>query len=81
MPVILFYANCAQHIKRLTCLKLKLIFYVIAMSNQELVDAGMKRMDETDQAIERSKQVSYKKNHVVLLTITLVTLLFLLFRL
>ncbi|XP_056844305.1 novel plant SNARE 13 [Raphanus sativus] len=28
-----------------------------AMSNQELVDAGMKRMDETDQAIERSKQV------------------------
>jgi SNARE protein len=27
------------------------------MSNQELVDAGMKRMDETDQAIERSKQV------------------------
>ena len=81
MPVILFYANCAQHIKRLTCLKLKLIFYVIAMSNQELVDAGMKRMDETDQAIERSKQVSYKKKHVVFLTITLVTLLFLLFRL
>lgn len=33
----------------------------IAMSNQELVDAGMKRMDETDQAIERSKQVSYRK--------------------
>lgn len=29
------------------------------MSNQELVDAGMKRMDETDQAIEHSKQVSY----------------------
>ncbi|KAL0696404.1 hypothetical protein Bca4012_063584 [Brassica carinata] len=29
----------------------------IAMSNQELVDAGMKRMDETDQAIQRSKQV------------------------
>ncbi|KAL1204330.1 putative plant SNARE 12 [Cardamine amara subsp. amara] len=28
-----------------------------SMSNQELVDAGMKRMDETDQAIERSKQV------------------------
>ncbi|KAG2304530.1 hypothetical protein Bca52824_033181 [Brassica carinata] len=27
------------------------------MSNQELVDAGMKRMDETDQAIQRSKQV------------------------
>lgn len=28
------------------------------MSNQELINAGMKRMDETDQAIERSKQVS-----------------------
>lgn len=28
-----------------------------AMSNQELVDAGMKTMNETDQAIERSKQV------------------------
>ncbi|KAJ4763087.1 hypothetical protein LUZ62_073462 [Rhynchospora pubera] len=27
------------------------------MSNQELVDAGRKKMDETDQAIERSKQV------------------------
>lgn len=30
------------------------------MSNQELVDAGMKTMDETDQAIERSKQVVHK---------------------
>ncbi|XVF38973.1 hypothetical protein REPUB_Repub20aG0148900 [Reevesia pubescens] len=28
-----------------------------AMSNQELVDHGMKTMDETDQAIERSKKV------------------------
>ncbi|OVA16661.1 Target SNARE coiled-coil domain [Macleaya cordata] len=28
-----------------------------AMSNQELIDAGKKKMDETDQAIERSKQV------------------------
>ncbi|KAK9161839.1 hypothetical protein Syun_008180 [Stephania yunnanensis] len=28
-----------------------------AMSNQELIDAGNKKMDETDQAIERSKQV------------------------
>lgn len=36
------------------------------MSNQELVDAGMKRMDETDQAIERSKQVSYRRNYVPL---------------
>ncbi|CAN7027478.1 unnamed protein product [Brassica rapa subsp. trilocularis] len=33
------------------------VFLCIAMSNQEFVDAGMKRMDETDQAIERSKQV------------------------
>ncbi|KAK7363405.1 hypothetical protein VNO77_05548 [Canavalia gladiata] len=30
------------------------------MSNQELVDAGMKTMDETDQAIERSKQVVHQ---------------------
>ncbi|KAK5840588.1 hypothetical protein PVK06_009491 [Gossypium arboreum] len=28
-----------------------------SMSNQELVDHGMKTMDETDQAIERSKKV------------------------
>ena len=28
------------------------------MSNQELVQAGNKTMDETDQAIERSKQVN-----------------------
>ncbi|KAG1370972.1 putative plant SNARE 13 [Cocos nucifera] len=28
-----------------------------AMSNQELIDAGRKKMDETDQAIERSKMV------------------------
>ncbi|KAH7676311.1 SNARE fusion complex domain-containing protein [Dioscorea alata] len=28
-----------------------------AMSNQELINAGMKTMDETDQAIERSKMV------------------------
>lgn len=30
---------------------------LVEMSNQQLVDAGMKTMDETDQAIERSKQV------------------------
>ena len=41
----------------MTCL---MSLLCIAMSNQELVDAGMKRMDETDQAIERSKQVSHK---------------------
>lgn len=29
----------------------------IEMSNQQLIDAGMSTMDETDQAIERSKQV------------------------
>ena len=27
------------------------------MSNQELINAGTKTMDETDQAIERSKKV------------------------
>jgi len=27
------------------------------MSNQELINAGMKTMDETDQAIARSKMV------------------------
>lgn len=27
------------------------------MSNQELIDAGHKTMDETDQAIQRSKMV------------------------
>lgn len=43
-------------------------FMCIAMSNQELVDAGTKRMDETDQAIERSKQVSYKMKKCVPLT-------------
>jgi len=35
--------------------------YPTEMSNQELVNAGMKTMDETDQAIERSKQVSHIK--------------------
>ncbi|GER31463.1 novel plant snare [Striga asiatica] len=30
------------------------------MSNQELIDTGMKTMDETDQAIERSKQVVHQ---------------------
>ena len=34
------------------------MFYLLAMSNQELVNAGMKTMDETDQAIERTKKVS-----------------------
>jgi hypothetical protein len=33
------------------------IFCDIEMTNQELVDVGRKKMDETDQAIERSKQV------------------------
>lgn len=37
------------------------IFFVCiaAMSNQELVDHGHKMMDETDQSIERSKQVGF----------------------
>ena len=30
------------------------------MSNQQLMDAGRTTMDETDQAIERSKQVHYE---------------------
>ncbi|XLR35332.1 hypothetical protein S83_063232 [Arachis hypogaea] len=30
------------------------------MSNQELINAGMKQMDETDKAIERSKQVVHQ---------------------
>ncbi|CAH9114903.1 unnamed protein product [Cuscuta epithymum] len=30
------------------------------MSNQELINVGMQRMDETDQAIERSKQVVHQ---------------------
>lgn len=31
-----------------------------AMSNQELIDAGRSQMDETDQAVERSKQVVHQ---------------------
>lgn len=34
-----------------------ILFRVLEMSNQELVQAGMQTMNETDQAIERSKQV------------------------
>lgn len=34
-----------------------------AMSNQELINAGMKTMDETDQTIERSKMVSAQSHH------------------
>lgn len=30
----------------------------VAMSNQELIDAGKKTMDETDQAIKRSQMVN-----------------------
>jgi|AraCvinosormetaG_1042628.scaffolds.fasta_scaffold02096_6 hypothetical protein len=63
-------------------MKAFVILLCIAMSNQELVDAGMKRMDETDQAIERSKQVSYRRNYVPLslcyyMNISMVTFLFL----
>ncbi|GFZ21660.1 putative plant snare 13 [Actinidia rufa] len=43
-----------------------------AMSNQELVNAGMKTMDETDQAIERSKKVV--EQTIVMGTQTAVTL-------
>lgn len=34
------------------------LFCLAAMSNQQLIDAGTKQMDETDQVIERSKKVS-----------------------
>jgi hypothetical protein len=30
----------------------------VAMSNQELINAGTRTMDETDQAIERTKKVN-----------------------
>lgn len=33
-------------------------FHFAAMTNQQLVDNGNRMMDETDQAIERSKKVS-----------------------
>lgn len=32
--------------------------FFVAMTNQELINAGNKTMDETDQAIERSKMVN-----------------------
>lgn len=32
-------------------------FYVVDMTNQQLVDNGHRMMDDTDQAIERSKKV------------------------
>lgn len=35
----------------------------VAMSNQELINAGTKTMDETDQAIERTKKVYIIKKH------------------
>lgn len=31
----------------------------VAMSNQELINSGMKTMDETDQTIERTKKVNF----------------------
>ncbi|XP_057755864.1 novel plant SNARE 12-like [Arachis stenosperma] len=40
------------------------------MSNQELINAGMKQMDETDHAIERSKQVVHQTIEVSTQTAT-----------
>ncbi|XP_022855607.1 novel plant SNARE 12-like [Olea europaea var. sylvestris] len=40
------------------------------MSNQELINAGTKTMDETDQAIERSKQVVHQTVEVGTTTAT-----------
>ncbi|KAL0753169.1 hypothetical protein Bca101_090837 [Brassica carinata] len=60
-----------QQKKTYKCLHVSLCLHEVAIgslkllaatsiSNQELVDAGMKRMDETDQAIEHSKQVVHQ---------------------
>lgn len=35
-------------------------FICAAMTNQQLIDSGNKIMDETDESIERSKQVASK---------------------
>ena len=37
-----------------------------AMTNQQLVDSGNRMMDETDQAIERSKKVGFSLMIIVL---------------
>ncbi|RYR66835.1 hypothetical protein Ahy_A03g012927 isoform B [Arachis hypogaea] len=52
--------NCAVCDRRIYLTKLTHLAYCIEMSNQELINAGMKQMDETDQAIERSKQVVHQ---------------------
>lgn len=41
------------------------ILFDLEMSNQELINAGMKTMDETDQAIERSKQVKHHFSNIL----------------
>lgn len=40
-----------------------------AMTNQQLMDHGNKMMDETDQAIERSKQVSVLSERITILVL------------
>lgn len=45
----------------------------VAMTNQELIDAGKKTMDETDQAIERTKKV---KNYLKRLILSFLAPLF-----
>lgn len=36
---------------------------IVAMTNQQLIDAGRNQMDQTDQAIERSKMVTSLTMH------------------
>lgn len=36
---------------------------IAAMTNQQLIDAGRNQMDQTDQAIERSKMVTSLAKH------------------
>lgn len=54
------------------------LFYLIAMTNQELIDAGMKTMDETDQAIERTKKVNQTNQQFQASILSLLSLLALL---
>lgn len=42
-------------------------FICAAMTNQQLIDKGNKMMDETDESIERSKQVAAKEYKMSLL--------------
>lgn len=41
------------------------------MTNEQLIDSGHRMMDETDQAIERSKQVGFLHLHNITRTLSL----------